>query len=745
LHVIDAQGMSLQSTVTLTSDANQFNETLRTDIDGILSASQLPFGVYTLVVDHPGFARVAQEIEIRSAIPIHYEISLLSSAAASTVIVQASPTLLDEDQAGMLQHIGRSQIELRNFSLPRRGLVDLVNSQPGWLYEGSGVLHPRGSEYQTQFVVDGVPLTENRSPGSGSQLEPSDLQSMAVYTAGIPAEYGRKLGGVVEVTTLQNPQNGLHGTFVASGGSFSTAVANASVEQTWKKDSAGLTGGGAYTEWFENPPVLQNFTNQATSGEISGRYQHESGNNDSITLTTRHEFARFLVPNEQLQQAGGQLQHRASLETMGTAGWQHVFSPNMLASLVGMVRDDTALLDSNAFSTPIIAGQHRGFREGYLKASGIFQRGRHEWKAGIEGDFLNLHEQFHYNITDPSAFDPGTPPHFDFFQNGKDREQGVFIEDTAHLNHWTLAAGIRWDNYQLIVHRQAFSPRVALSRYFVRLDMVAHFSYDRVCQTPAFENILLSSSPSVVSLNPQVLREPVLPSRGNYYEAGISKRLFSHLRFDGNYFLRQSTNFADDNPLLDTSISFPIAFRKASIYGFESTIAVPHWHVLSGTLSHSYLVGSAYFPVTGGLFLGSEAVDAQQQTQGRFWVSQDQRNTVRTRWIYHLPHGFWLGTGADYGSGLPVEFDGTEQQAIAQYGARLVSRVNFSRGRIKPNLAINANGGYEFAAGDRAKIRIQIDGENLFDRINLIDFAGLFSGNAVAPPRSYGLRFTTEF
>ncbi len=46
-------------------------------------------------------------------------------------------------------------------------MQDLVNSQPGWLYEGNAVLHPRGSEYQTQFVVDGIPLTDNRSPGFG--------------------------------------------------------------------------------------------------------------------------------------------------------------------------------------------------------------------------------------------------------------------------------------------------------------------------------------------------------------------------------------------------------------------------------------------------------------------------------------------------------------------------------------------------------------------------------------------------
>ena len=50
-----------------------------------------------------------------------------------------------------------------------------MNSQPGWLYEGNAVLHPRGSEYQTQFVVDGIPLTDNRSPSFGPEIEADDV------------------------------------------------------------------------------------------------------------------------------------------------------------------------------------------------------------------------------------------------------------------------------------------------------------------------------------------------------------------------------------------------------------------------------------------------------------------------------------------------------------------------------------------------------------------------------------------
>ena len=71
--------------------------------------------------------------------------------------------------------IGSKQIEDRVQSLPGRSVQDLVVTQPGWLYEGNAVLHPRGSEYQTQFVIDGLPLTDNRSPSFGPEIEADDL------------------------------------------------------------------------------------------------------------------------------------------------------------------------------------------------------------------------------------------------------------------------------------------------------------------------------------------------------------------------------------------------------------------------------------------------------------------------------------------------------------------------------------------------------------------------------------------
>jgi len=92
-----------------------------------------------------------------------------------------------------------------------------------------------------------------------------------------------------------------------------------------------------------------------------------------------------------------------------------------------------------------------------------------------------------------------------------------------------------------------------------------------------------------------------------------------------------------------------------------------------------------------------------------------------------------------------VSFDGTYSVAIAQYGQRIVDRVNFDRGRVRPAFSLNASAGVVVWKKEKQSLRLQADVQNLTDRLNVINFAGLFSGTAVAPPRSAAMRLQAEF
>src|SRR5262249_36050377 len=144
----------------------------------------------------------------------------------------------------------------------------------------------------------------------------------------------------------------------------------------------------------------------------------------------------------------------------------------------------------------------------------------HEWKFGGDLSAGSVRERFGYLITDFSPFDPATPARFEFSDRRDDREQALFVQDEIRAGHWTATAGLRWDHYRLVVDESAVSPRLGVAWAQPASNLVIRASYDRAFQTPAFENLLLASSPELDTLSDEVIRLPVRPSRGNFYEAG---------------------------------------------------------------------------------------------------------------------------------------------------------------------------------------------------------------------------------
>jgi Carboxypeptidase regulatory-like domain len=796
--ITDASGLGLKGTVELVSEANQYHENLTTDDQGHLEVKRLPYGIYQVSVSAEGFQTVAQRVEVRSPVPAELPFQLKLATVTTLITVNSAATLIDPHQAGASNEMGTQEIEDRVSSLPGRSLQDLVNDEPGWLYEGNAVLHPRASEYQTQFVIDGIPLIDNRSPGFGPEIEADDVDSMKVYTAGFPAEYGRKMGGVIEINTLRAAEPGLHGQVVLGGGSYGTGSAYTELQYTWKNNTLGVSATGSMTEHYLNPVVPQNYNNRGTTGSWAGSYETDLTPRDRLIFTVRHALARYEIPNELVQQncpsnpnapppsdcplipdadgsgdmtqvPGGQRETSDNFETMGTVTYQHTFSSEAVGWLRGMVRDNHNDFYSNPLSWPLDISQHNDFKEIYFNSSLAIHVGRHDWKIGIESDNLFLRENFSYtmpycpngpygpggtanNITfsetiDPACpdnpdtvaiFIPGAPINFAFLGNRPDLEQSAYVQDTINLGNWTVAAGLRWDHYQLVVNQNAVSPRVSGSRYFHKANLLAHISYDRIFQTPSFENILLSSSTQVLLLLGSA-QAPVLPSHGDYYEGGITKGFLDKLRLDANVYRRDTTNYPDDNQLLNTPLSLPIAFRKAVIYGAEAKIEVPHWWHFSGWASYSYQLGNNWWPETGGLFF------AGLPTTGHFPDSQDQRNFLRARGVYQIIPRLWMALGVEFNSGLPFITNYSYAENVSLYGPALVDQLNFTRGRILPHWSENVSVGYDFYQKEERSLGLQADCNDLSNRMQVLDFGGLLSANAIGPARSCMVRVTAKF
>ena len=58
--------------------------------------------------------------------------------------------------------------------------------------------------------------------------------------------------------------------------------------------------------------------------------------------------------------------------------------------------------------------------------------------------------------------------------------------------------------------------------------------------------------------------------------------------------------------------------------------------------------------------------------------------------------------------------------------------MNFETGRVRPSFSLDASVGLALVKSGDRRLGLQIDARNLTNRLNVINFSGLFSGTALA-------------
>jgi hypothetical protein len=711
------------------------------DNSGCAVTRDFPFGAYEISASARGLADQRVAVQLTSAQPQPVQLTLAVASVRTEIEVEASGQAADPSQPLAGYTADKRLLQQYIPAQPGRRILDQVAAQPGWTYEDSGVLHPRASEYDVQFVLNGLPITDRRAPGKTPMFDDRTVQEMRMLTSGFPAEYGRKLGGVVDISTTKNTVEGLHGTVDAGGGSFGATESGVGLDFGAGRNAFSLSTRADRSERYLDPPVIANYSNKGSSLSSSASYSREIPANARLRLNFARGAVRAETPNERIQELAGQRQDHTATETSAGVAYEDVIGNAILLSAQVNLRETSFRVWSNDRSTPIAVWQERRLRETYARVSAAGHHGRHDWKIGADGIGATIREFMSYIITNPSQIEESAAPAFLFSGQSPDREAAVFAQDRVALGTWSIAAGLRFDTYHLVTHEAAWSPRLAVTKYIPVIGTTVHAFYDRVFQTPAVENLLVASSPEAANLSNGAFRLPLRPATANFYEAGMSRRISGATRAQVNLYRRDFRNCPDDELLLNTGIDIPIAFARATIIGTEVKIDAPEWKGLSGWVSYANETAIGQGPVTGGLFLGEADL-----VEARFSLSQDQRNGLHALVGRQLGERWRGSLQWSWGSGLPVEASGADYDfLVAQYGRRVLDRVNFNRGRVRPNSSLDGSIAYEAPLGRQSALSFQIQVSNILNATNVINFAGLFSGTTIGPPRAVNGRISYRF
>ena len=756
--------------VTITQPVTRYTQTAQTDRAGTFKLVNIPFNTYNVSVKAAGFQPTEEAIDLESTIPLNLDLTLaITGAEAEVTVTESSTALLEPDRSSSDTDISQSILERPMGAVPSRAIESIVASAPGFVTDDNGRMHPRGSESQVQYVVDGIPVTDNMSAIFSTSLDARTLRTVEVLTGGIPAEFGDKLAGVINVNTRSGLEGPTQGAISLSGGSFSAGEVAADFSTHTKRFGFLTNLSTSTSQRYLDPPTIDNFHNFGRTGKGFFRLDYQFDQNNSLRGVFTFGGSNFQVANRLEQELSGQDQRQRLRDASQSLTFQHIFSPNTLGQFSFFNRYGRSKLSSNPTSTPVVAFQNRTLHNYGGIGSIALTRGVHNIKFGGQFTITPIHENFSFYPTvhfediveedgnalpNPiNSFNAANPFVFDGRKTG--RSLSAFVQDRfSPFKNFTLELGVRYDNYKLLISSHAISPRLAAAYFIPRTKTTLRASYNRFFQPPPAENLLLASSPEAASISPlSVIQgvtsvQPILPDKENVFEVGAQQLLSRYVRLNLTVYQKRITNFADKDQFIETGVIFPIAIASGRVTGEEIRIESTDIKGFHGSASWANSHAYGVTPITGGLFLGEDPLELQ--TSGvKFSADHDQRNSVQFQFGYsHRPTGFYATFGGRYDSGVPTDVEpGTTLADFITEGfdPRLYGEVDFQRGRVRPRTVFDLSIGADLRQKERVAINVQFDVQNLTNELFLYNFQSVFSGTHVGSPRLFSGRLSLRF
>jgi len=551
--VVDPTGAVVpNATVEIHQTVSKYARSTTTDASGKFTFTNLPLNPYQMTVSAAGFATYAQDVEIRSSVPIELPIKLQVAASSTSVTVESGGALVENDPIGHTDADKNAwdKLPLESQSSSLSSLVTLVTA--GVAADSNGLFHGLGDHAENSFSLDGQPITDQQSKVFSNQVPLDSVQSLEVIQGAPPAEYGGKTSLIINVTTRSGQgMTTPHGDVTASYGSFGTSNVGFNLGYGGAKWGNFISANGLNSGRFLDPPEFAVMNDRGNEENLFDRVDYKFSNADSILVNFGYTRSWFQNPNSYDQQfhnvngAGvltdpsgnplGRTDQVSQIKTFNIAPmWTHLISSSTVFAFGGFVRRDqyNYYPSANFFNdwSPDLqsesVSQNRKLTNAGLRSTLSYVKGIHNIKLGAVYEHTFLDENDQIGIVDPTLVPgiapsclsggqpiPGTPcailaPHdltggggqyakgsfFSFVGHTDVKELALYLQDAITKGNWSVNAGLRGDFYNaLVVDRQA-EPRLGVAYNIKQTNTVLRVSYARTMESPFNENLIIAST-----------------------------------------------------------------------------------------------------------------------------------------------------------------------------------------------------------------------------------------------------------
>lgn len=661
--------------------------------------------------------------------------------ALETVTVTAQ---LDDARNGIQTQLGASTYKITSDDIENApgGANTLLNQvvlqAPSVAQDSFGQLHVRGEHNGVQYRLNGVILPEGISV-FGQTLDPRLISSMQLITGALPAEYGLRTAGIIDVTTKSGVfepggqvslYGGSHGTVNPSfdyGGSSGSY--NYFVSGDFMRNDLGIESpDGSATPIHDTTTQYHGF----------GYFEDILDSHSRLTVMAGTSNAFFQIPNRRglhpqlglsvhgvtdypsaaLNETQREITHfgivsylrsqgRFDFQVSGLVRYSSLnFSPDPLGDLLYDGIAQKAVKRDMAYG---------------LQAEGAFALNDvHTIRGGL---FLQTDRATSDTVSRVLPVDAGGTPTSDvplaISENGAKTGLiwSLYLQDEwKPLDALTINYGLRFDHYSAFSSGSQLSPRI--NAVWKPADgTTVHAGYARYFSPPPFE--LVGSEAVAKFLNTtaapaNMLNATPTAERADYYDIGASQQIGESLTLGVDSYYKIARHLIDEGQFGAPIILTPFNYARGKQYGIEFTA------------NYSRNGFTAYGNLAFQKALGKNIESSQ------FQFDPADLAYISTHYI-HLDHDQAMTVSA----GLSYSWEGTRLSADMLYGSGLRKDGATPNGAHLPGYTqVNVGASHDFSDSALQGISLRFDIINLFDERYLIRDG---SGIGVGAPQ-YGTR-----
>ena len=662
---------------------------------------------------------------------------------------------LDTARAGIQASLGATSYTVTNStiqSLPQgdnQQFNQIALQLPGVIQDGFGQFHVRDDHNNLQYRINGVILPEGIAV-FGQTLSPRLIDRFSLLTGALPAQYGLRTAGIIDITTKSGLFNN-GGSASLYGGSFKTL--EPSIEYGGHSGDTNYFFSGDYRRTSRGIEGVD--ASVIPLHDRSDQYQaftyvdHTLSDNDRVSFVGGYSNQYFQIPNPKGLQPDGTYSvggrtdflsnnlNERQLEKTGFGQFAYLHDSGRLtyqASLSG--RYSSLRYRPDVLGELLFNGQaQRAYKQDFAVYGQFDAAYRANDTNTIRGGVVISRDRGTSQTNtlvfpvDATGAQSGEP--INVIDNGGKTQwtESVYLQDELKLLPvLTFNFGGRFDHYSGFRAESGFSPRANL--VFQQNGTTLHVGYARYFSPPPFELVATTSIARFAGTSAGVapdadtgviLNTTPFAERQNYFDVGFQQKVGPAFTFGVDGYYRRSRNLIDEGQFGAPIVLTPFNYRNGRIQGVEANASyAAHGLLVYANLAYSKATGrfinSSQFNFEGPA--SDPTTELGYIARHYIFLDHDQRYTASGGFSYSFPGaltGLKLGADAIYQSGVRADGDVP------------------NGGKVPPYAQVNLSASYRLADPG---VAIRFDVVNVGDHVYEIrDGSGVGVGAAQFGPR----------